>query len=163
MITGGVKLEVYSTESDADEIGGQLRHWDEDRDEPDRNDILGTMIVRPPVMDRLLAALRKDERVSIGLQVKLYKTNISRSLDEDWMFQDFYVEEATTMAIETFSIAYEDTRTVAVLADSDAEDEARSTPAPVDVPSMTADLRQRINWMLGLLAAIVILLLLRAV
>jgi hypothetical protein len=163
VITGGVNLEVYSTGSDAEEIGGQLRHWGEDQDEPDRNDILGTIIVRPPVMDRLLAALQKDERVSIGLQVKLYKTNISRSFDEDWMHQDFYVEKTTRMPIEAFSITSADTRTVAVSADSDAGREARITLDPVVVPFMTTDIRRRINWLLGLLAAIVILLLLRAV
>jgi len=162
-ITGGVHLDVYSTGSDAEEIRGQLRHWGGDRNEPDRNDILGNMIVRPAVMDRLLTALRKDERVSIGLQIKLYKSNISRSFDEDWMLQDFYVEKATRMPIETFSITYAETRTVAVPADSDAEHEARITPVPVVVPSMTGDLRQRFNWLLGLLTAIVILLLLRAV
>jgi hypothetical protein len=162
-IPGGLTLDLYAITKLDEEVGGHVRHWAPSRHNEDRNDLLGTIMVRPAMMDRLVAALRADERVSIVIELRVYKQGIAQSFDEDWMPQDFYVDWEAKLPVDHFAVHISEERAVAAPADSDEEVDARSDVVPTTPAAPVSDPRlvQRLNWIAGILVVIALLLLLR--
>lgn len=162
-IPGGLILDLFTITKPEEEVGGRVRHWAPSRHDSERNDLLGTVMVRPEMMDRLVAALRADERVSIVVGLRVYKQSIAHSFDEDWMLQDFYVDWEAEMPLDHFAVHISEERTIAAPADSDEEVDARSevVPATSAVPTFDPRIVQRLNWIAGILVVIAVVLLLR--
>ena len=165
-VTGGLILDLYAITAPDEEIGGRVTHWGPDSNEPERNDIVGTVMVRDVMMKRIVRALRASENVTVGIGFKAYKPAMARSFDEDWMLQDFYVDWQSAVPVDFFGITITDEQQVV---DLDPVSNVTESKLPaVQIGRVTdaemrptANLSKRADLIVGLLILIVLLLLFR--
>lgn len=160
-VAGPFHLDLFQITKPDEEVGGHIKHWGPARHEPERNDLLGTAIVRESALTRLLDALKASERVSIGLGLKVYKRGIAHSFDEDWMMQDLYIDWEATIPLDFFAYQISEERKVEGPADSNEEFDAKAPTVAENSTAANVELTKRLNWIVILLALIVALLLIR--